>query len=249
MMNYNPYSLDGKTILVTGASSGIGRVTAIECSKMGAKVVVTGRNADKLKDTFDNLVGEGHMMVTADLNLPEDVEKLVAEIPQIDGLVNNAGVDRNKPINFIKKEDLDYIYQTNVCAGMLLNKALLKKKKINKGASIVFTSSISSKLNTPGLAMYASSKAALASYMRSCAVELADKGIRSNAVHPGMVETKLIQDAAYSIEDMEKDKAFYPLKRYGKPEDVAFAIIYLLSDAASWVTGTSLVVDGGRLLK
>ena len=146
-MNYNPYSLDGKTVLVTGASSGIGRVTAVECSTMGAKVIVTGRNSEKLKETFDNLVGDGHIMVTADLNLPEDIEKLVAEIPQIDGFVNNAGVDRNKPINFIKKEDLDFIYQTNVFAGMLLNKALLKKKKINKGASIVFTSSISSKLN------------------------------------------------------------------------------------------------------
>lgn len=248
-MSYNPFSLEGKRILVTGASSGIGRATAIECSRLGAKVIITGRNAERLQDTFDQLEGEGHQQVIADLTNQDDIENLVGSIDTIDGLVNNAGLGRNKPVNFIKMDDLQYVYQTNVFACILLTKSLLKKKKINKGGSLVFTSSISSQLSTPGIAMYASSKAAIASYMRSCAVELGDKQIRSNAVHPGMVETKLISGGTYTDDDMNRDKELYALKRYGKPEEIAYAIVYLLSDASSWVTGSSLVIDGGRLLK
>lgn len=245
---YNPFSLEGKTILVTGASSGIGRATAIECSKLGASVVITGRNEERLSETFKSLEGDGHLQIVADLTKQDDIDSLVSQIDLLDGLVNNAGVGRNKPVGFIKMEDLDYVYQANVFSCILLTKALLKKKKINKGGSLVFTSSISSRLNSPGIAMYASSKAAITSYMRSCAVELGDKQIRSNAVLPGMVETKLITRGDYTEEDMEKDKKLYALKRYGKPHEIAYAIIYLLSDASSWVTGTSLVVDGGRLL-
>jgi len=235
--------------MVTGASSGIGRATAIECSKMGASVIVTGRNEERLNETFKALGGEGHQQIVADLTNQEDIDILVSQIGALDGLVNNAGLGRNKPIGFIKMDDLEYVYQTNVFACILLTKSLLKKKKINKGGSLVFTSSISSRLNSPGIAMYASSKAAVSSFMRSCAVELGDKGIRSNAVLPGMVETKLITRGDYTEEDFEKDKNLYALKRYGKPQEIAYAIIYLLSDASSWVTGTSLVVDGGRLLK
>lgn len=246
---YNPFSLEGKTILVTGASSGIGRATAVECSKLGASVVITGRNENRLNETFKSLEGDGHLKIVADLTKQDDIDSLVSQIDQLDGLVNNAGVGRNKPVGFIKMEDLDYVYQANVFSGILLTKALLKKKKINRGGSIVFTSSISSRLNSPGIAMYASSKAAITSYMRSCAVELGEKQIRSNAVLPGMVETKLITRGDYTEEDMNRDRELYALKRYGKPHEIAYAIIYLLSDASSWVTGTSLVVDGGRLLK
>jgi len=246
---YNPFSLEGKTILVTGASSGIGRATAVECSKLGASVVITGRNEKRLNETFKSLEGGGHLKIVADLTKQDDIDSLVSQIDQLDGLVNNAGVGRNKPVGFIKMEDLDYVYQANVFSGILLTKALLKKKKINRGGSIVFTSSISSRLNSPGIAMYASSKAAITSYMRSCAVELGEKQIRSNAVLPGMVETNLITRGDYTEEDMNRDREFYALKRYGKPHEIAYAIIYLLSDASSWVTGTSLVVDGGRLLK
>ena len=247
-MSYNPFTLEGKTILVTGASSGIGRATAIECSKMGAKVIITGRNEERLQETFEQLVGEGHQPVQADLTKEEEINRLVDSIENLDGLVNNAGVGRNKPVNFIRMEDLAYVYQANVFASILLTKSLLKKKKINKGGSLVFTSSISAFLNVPGNAIYASSKAAVASFMRSCAKELGGKQIRSNAVHPGMIETKMIQGGAYSEEDKEKDKAYYALGRYGQPEEVAWAIIYLLSDASKWVTGTSMVIDGGRLL-
>lgn len=246
---YNPYSLEGKTILVTGSSSGIGQTTAIECSKMGARVVITGRNAERLQQTFDQLEGNGHIQIIADLNAEEDIERLISECPELDGLVNNAGRGKSKPVNFVKMEDLQDVYQTNLFGIALLTKGLLKKKKLQKNSSIVFTSSISSYMTAPGLAIYASSKAAVSAYMRTCAIELGIKGIRANAVLPGMVETKLINSGTYTDEDKTNDLNLYPLGRYGVPSDIAFAIIYLLSDASVWMTGTELVIDGGRSLK
>ena len=249
MMAYNPYTLEGKTVLVTGASSGIGQSVAIECSKMGAKLILTSRNESRLKATFDKLDGEGHVMIQADLTLQSDIDRLADEISPIDGLVNNAGIGMMRMVGFIKEEDLESMFKTNTFSSILVNRALLKKKKLKKGCSIVFTSSIASMYNTPGNAIYAATKSALTTYMRTCALELADKQIRANTVHPGMTETPFIHNDAFSEDDLKKNLESYPLKRYGKPEDIAYAIIYLLSDAASWVTGTSLVVDGGRLLK
>lgn len=248
-INYNPYSLEGKTILVTGSSSGIGQATAIDCSKMGASVVITGRNSERLQETFNQLEGNGHMQIIADLNVEEDIEKLVSQCPSLDGLVNNAGRGKSKPVNFVKMEDLQDVYQTNLFGVALLTKLLLKKKKLNMGSSIVFTSSISSRMTAAGLAVYASSKAAVSAYMRTCALELGSKGIRANAVLPGMVETKLINRGTYTDEDKAADLNLYPLGRYGQPSDVAYAIIYLLSDASVWMTGSELIIDGGRCLK
>lgn len=248
-MSYNPFSLEGKTVLVTGASSGIGQATAIECAKMGAKVVITGRNIERLQETFDSLEGEGHLQIIADLNSEEDIIKLVEQCPIVNGLVNNAGRGKSKPVNFIGMEDLQAVYQTNLFGVALLTKNLLKKKKISKGGSIVFTSSISAYMSAPGLSIYASSKAAVAAYMRTCAIELGPKNIRANAILPGMVETKLINSGTYTDEDKQNDLALYPLGRYGRPEDIARAMVFLLSDASAWMTGSELVVDGGRCLK
>ena len=248
-MSYNPFTLEGKTILITGASSGIGQATAIECSKMGARVVITGRDKERLQETFNKLEGNGHIQIIADLNEETDIERIVTECPTLNGLVNNAGRGLSKPVNFIKLEDLQSVYQTNLFGVVLLTKMLLKKKKISTGSSIVFTSSISSYMTAAGLAIYASSKAAICAYMRTCAIELGVKGIRSNAVLPGMVETKLINSGTYTNEDKQKDLNLYPLGRYGRPSDIAHGIIYLLSDASAWVTGTDLVIDGGRMLK
>lgn len=250
MTDYNPFSLKGKNVLITGASSGIGQTTAIECSRLGARVIITGRNAERLMETYELLDGDGHTHITADLTIQEDIDKIVSSIEPIDGLVNNAGLlGKTKPVNFIKQEDLDKLYQTNVFSSILLTKSLLKGKKISNGASMVFTSSLSAQLSAPGIAVYASTKAAVTAYMRTCALELGERKIRANAVLPGMVETDLIANNTYSSADFERDKELYALRRYGNPNDVAHAIIYLLSDASSWVTGTSLVVDGGRSLK
>lgn len=246
---YNPFSLEGKTILVTGASSGIGRTTAIECSKLGAHVVITGRNAERLQETFNLLEGSGHMQILADLTDTESLEHLVNEMPQLDGLVNNAGIGYNKPVTFIKSSDLEAMFGTNIYAPVMLTKLAMKKKKINKGGSIVFTSSIAALVENMGNSVYSMTKAAIMSFAKTCALEFAEKGIRVNSVHPGMVETKLIHGGAISEDDMQKDMQNYPLKRYGRPEEIAWSIIYLLSDASAWVTGTQSVIDGGVHLK
>lgn len=248
---YNPYSLEGKTILVTGASSGIGRALAIECSKLGAHVVITGRNEERLGQTLSQLntsFGATHQMIVADLTDEESLNALVSQVDSLDGLVNNAGVNRVKPVAFIKQEDMEYVFQNNTWTAVNLTRLLCKKKKLKKNGSVVFTSSVSAFFNSPGRALYAGSKAALTSFMRSFAVELADRGIRANAVHPGMVETKMIMENL-TEEELLNNLKEYPLNRFGKPEDVAWAIIYLLSDASSWVTGTSVVIDGGFMLK
>ena len=248
-MLFNPFSLEGKNILVTGAASGIGRATAIECAKMGAKVIVTDRTEERLNETLNQLEGNGHQMIIADLNIPEDINALVEECPALNGLVNNAGIVKGKPVGHLKLEDLQDVYQINVFGAASLTKGLLRKKKLAKGSSIVFTSSISTYLSAAGLSVYASSKAAINAYMRTCALELGTKGIRCNSVLPGTVETPFIDGVFFSEDDKTQDLKLYPLERYGKPTDIAYGIVYLLSDASAWVTGTELVIDGGRMLK
>lgn len=250
-MSYNPFSLSGKTILVTGASSGIGQATAIECSKMGAKLVITGRNAERLQETMNQLEGEGHQQIIAELTDSEDVQRLVSETLPLDGLVNNAGYNVMQLVPFIKKDDLDRIFAVNTLAPVFLTHALVKGKKLGKGASVVFTSSISGRgVCSPGNGLYCATKAAISAFARNAAVDLAGKQIRCNSVAPGMVETPLKDGKTLVTEEQwQANMQLYPLKRFGKPEDVANAIIFLLSDASSWITGTEIVVDGGRSLK
>lgn len=243
---YNPYSLKGKTILVTGASSGIGRATAIECSKLGASVIITARNKERLTETLNMLEGENHQIIICDLSSTEEITDMVAFLPIIDGVVNNAGFTKLAPLKFMKEEDLQNLLQINSIAPILLLQKLLKKRKIKDGASIVFTGSIDGLgFSTPGNAMYTASKGAICSFIKTAAQELGKNQIRVNAVCPGMVNTNILTGSAISEEELELDKKNYPLGRYGEPIDIALAIIYLLSDASSWVTGTNLVIDGG----
>lgn len=246
-MNYNPYSLEGKTVLVTGASSGIGKCTAIECSKLGAKVIITARNAQRLQETYEELNGEGHQQIIADLSSSSMIEELVNQFEKIDGVVSNAGIAITEPIAFYKEDELESVFKTNTFSMMLLTKFLVKKKKLNKGASIVYTASIGN-VYSAGVAngIYGASKCAIDGFMRTAAVELAPKGIRCNSVNPGMVHTNIMDsNGRITMEQFEEDMKKYPLGRYGMPEDIAWAIIYLLSDASSWVTGTALKIDGG----
>lgn len=248
MIINNPYSLDGKTILVTGASSGIGQTTAIECSQMGAKVIITGRNEERLKETFKALVGEGHLMVLSDLSNEESIEQLVLSIPNIDGLVSNAGMSSGvRPMTFFKQSDYNNMFMVNTFASATLLRHLNKKKKIKKNASCVFTSSIEGTYKTSiGNGLYGMTKAALSAFVKTSALELASKGIRCNTVNPGMTKTPLTApNGALTQEQLDIDEKRYPLGRYGNPIDIAYAIIYLLSDASSWVTGTELKIDGG----
>lgn len=246
---YNPFSLEGKVILVTGASSGIGRATAIECSKLGAKLVITARNEERLKESICLLKGEGHHYIVADLSNQEEIDKLVLKIPVINGVVNNAGFNIVKLIPFIKSEDLSMMLKLNLEAPILLTNEIVKKKKIAKDSSIVFVSSIGKYIVAPGNSIYSTTKGGISAFMKNAALDLAGKKIRCNAVLPGMVETPLILDGkTLTDEQLETNRGLYPLKRFGNPEEVAYAIIYLLSDASAWVTGTELVVDGGRSL-
>ena len=250
MNGYNPFSLEGKTILVTGASSGIGQATAIECSKLGAKLVITGRNAERLQETFDQLEGEGHLQITADLSSSGEVKELVEKLPVLDGCVNNAGYNIMQLVPFIKEEDMRGIFEVNTFAPFMLTHFLAKKKKINKGGSIVFTSSIAGRgVTSPANGLYAATKAAVSGFARIAAVDLAGKKIRCNSVAPGMIETPLKVAKNITEEQWAANMELYPLKRFGDPKDVAWAIIYLLSDASCWVTGSEIVVDGGRSLK
>lgn len=252
MENYNPFSLKGKTILITGASSGIGQATAIECSKLGANVIITGRNKEKLNQTFQMLEenGQTHQQILADITDDSDIDKLVDQLPKIDGLVNNAGIVFLKPLLFYTRKSIEEILQTNLVSQMLITKAVLKGKKIKKNGSIVFTSSIGGVYSVSiANGIYAAAKNGIDAFMRTAALELGHKGIRVNSINPGMTETKLaVNDNDLSAEDFEKDKKTYVLGRYGQPKEIAWGIIYLLSDASSWVTGTSLKIDGGKTL-
>lgn len=245
-MNNNPFSLKDKTILVTGASSGIGERTAIECSKFGAKLVVTGRNEERLEATLHKLEGNGNKTVIADLITDEGKITLVDSVESIDGLVLCAGQGGMSPFKMASRKRMDPCFEINYFAPVELLRMLVGVKKLNNNASVVFVSSIGGiKDFTTGNTIYGATKAALNSTMQFCAKELASKGIRCNSVLPGMVNTSLVKNGSLSEEQHKADMERYPLKRYGEPEDIAYGIIYLLSDAASWVTGHSLVIDGG----
>jgi len=249
---YNPFSLDGKTILVTGASSGIGRGTAIECAKMGAQIVLSGRNELRLQETLASLEGEGHVVVSGDLNNEDVRQEIVSKMPMLNGIVLCAGVSQIKMAKFMDSASLECIFQTNVFSPLLLNSLLLKKKKIQKNSSIIFISSISGVYRSQvGEGGYGATKAALAGFVKSLALELSAQGIRVNSIHPGVVETPLLEvsNGTFGEEELENLRQKYPLKRFGKPEDIARCAVYLLSDASSWMTGSSILIDGGFTLK
>ena len=250
MVEYNPFSLEGKSILVTGASSGIGKATAIECSKLGATVIITGRNEERLVETLgllDTSKGQAHQMIVVDLATEDGIHKLIGDIQEVDGVSDNAGASNgNKPIKFIKDDELLDIMNANTFAHVNLAKMLFKKKLLKKNASYVFTASIGGNTShVTGQAVYGMSKSAVNSFMQYCAVEFAGRSIRCNSVCPGMIKTPLINIDTLTEEDMAKDADKYLLKRYGEPEEVAKVHAFLLSDASSYVTGASIIVDGG----
>lgn len=246
---YNPFSLENKKILVTGASSGIGKAIAIECSKMGARVIITGRNEERLAETYKELVGEHPAYIVADLTKEEDIERLVALTDSLNGLVNCAGLTIPKPFKFLQESDIETVMTVNFNAPLLLTQRLVKKKKLEKGASVVFISSISgTKVSYIAGSIYSASKGAVNGLCKGLALELAPQQVRVNTVVPGMVETNIVSGGEIAEEQLEIDKQKYPLKRYGKPEEVAYAVVYLLSSASSWVTGSNLLIDGGYTL-
>lgn len=246
---FNPFSLKDKTILVTGASSGIGRAIAIECSKMGASVIITARSEERLQETLREMEDEQNKLIVADLSIDEDIENLANELPALDGIVHCAGFTIPKPFVFLSKDDVDAVMKVNFSTPVFLTQKLLKSKKINKKASIVFISSISGVyVSYVAGSLYSASKGAVNGIVKGMAIELAAKQIRVNSVNPGMIETNIFSAGIISEEQLNEDKKKYPLKRYGKPEEVAYAVIYLLSEASSWTTGSNILIDGGYTL-
>ena len=250
-MAYNPFSLAGKTILITGASSGIGQATAIECAKLGATVIISARNEERLKGVFDNLdrsADQSHQMVLADLSTDEGIAYLISNLDHLDGVSSNAGiVSTITPVKFINDEELDHVFRTNTISHVKLARALFRKKVLNKNASYEFTVSIGDVRSfVVGNSVYGMSKAALQSFMKYCAIDFSTRGIRCNSVCPGMIVTPMTSPGGYfSEEDYLKDQEHYLLKRYGLPKEVALTTAFLLSDASSFITGTSIYVDGG----
>ena len=245
---YNPFSLLDKTVLVTGASSGIGRETAIMCSRMGARVIVTARNQKRLQETYDQLDSrtEGHIQLLADFTSQADVEQLIASLPSLDGAVLCAGNSTTLPLQFGSREKFDEMFDVNFFAPVELLRLMYKKKVLQKGASVVLIASIGGTHSfMPGNGVYGASKAALNSVMKYAAREYASRKIRVNSICPGMVDTPLIHRGTITEEQLAEDAKKYPLGRYGRPEDIANGAIYLLSDASSWLTGHDLVIDGG----
>lgn len=245
----NPFSLEGKTILITGASSGIGKAVALECAAAGAICIITARNGERLLATLSSLDGEGHKIILADLSNPESIEAIVDQLPKLDGVVSCAGIVETKMLKFTEEDDLLRLFNTNAFSSIRLIRTLVQQKKLKKEASIVIISSISGvRCGYLGGSIYGATKGALEGFTKATALELAPQKIRVNTITPGMVETSLLKDSEIDSELLEADKLKYPLKRYGNPEEVGYSAVYLLSDATKWMTGASLLIDGGYTL-
>jgi NAD(P)-dependent dehydrogenase (short-subunit alcohol dehydrogenase family) len=242
--------ISGKRVLVTGASSGIGLETVRLLSSLGASVAACGRRLDRLREIADQGPGGSIIPISCDLETPdsadEAVRSAVERMGPLDGLVHSAGLMDLRPLRVVGAADLERLFRINVEAGILLAKAFRKKTSRREGASIVFVSSVMGLVGDVGLTGYCASKGAILAAARALALELAPEGIRVNCAAPGQVRTPMWEEAVQSRGDdvVAASEARHPLG-LGTPTQVAWPIVFLLSDAASWITGTTLVVDGG----
>ncbi len=244
----NPFSLKDRHVLVTGASSGLGYATALACARMGAVVIGVGRDVTRLQQTqlaLETISGLPHKVLCADLTQSKAREHVVASLDRpIDGVVHSAGISRLSPVRMLTEQHLREIQSINVDAPMLLTQALLKGNLIAPEGSLVYIASIAAHIGVPGVAAYSGTKAALMAMVRCLALEVVKRRIRANCLSPALVETPLLEATAAMVGSMEDERRNYPLG-FGKPEDVANAAVFLLSDASRWITGTTIVMDGG----
>lgn len=246
---YNPFSLEGKTILVTGASSGIGRGICVDCSKMGATVHLVARNEDRLKETLSMMDGDGHVIHTVDLCSSEAIKDLIDNIPNLDGVVYCAGIIKTMPVKNITEGALEEIFNINIIADIKMSTILLKKKKLNHSASVVFISSVSTFNVKVGNSLYSTTKGAANSFAKAMALEVAKLKIRVNCIQPGFVPSTILSRGAIEEDSFLKFYAERHPLGFGTPSDIANCCIYLMSDAARWVTGSILTIDGGYTLQ
>lgn len=247
---YNPFDLTGKNIIITGASSGIGRECAIACSKMGATVNIVGRNEYRLSETLKMLEGDKHQMVAFDVTDFNNIEKIVSSIVnstgKVSGFIHSAGIQLTKPLRMTKSEDYENIFKVNVISAFEFSRVITKKKYCADSASIVFIASIMGVVGTSGMVAYGSSKSALINGVKTLALELAKRKIRFNAISSAIIKTSMAENmfSEMEAEQLRDINNKHPLG-FGSPQDVANGCVYLLSDSSKWVTGTNLIVDGG----
>lgn len=246
---YNPFSLEGKNILVTGASSGIGRGICIETSKMGATVHLMARNEQRLAETLSQMEGEGHQMHQVDLCDKDVLTELVDSLPSLDGVVLCAGIIKTMPVKNISEDALEEIFNTNIMADIRMVSRMLKKKKLNKGASIIFISSVSTFNVKVGNSLYSATKGAVNSFAKAMALEVSKQNMRVNCIQPGFVPSSILSSGAIEEDAFLKFYAERHPLGFGTPTDIANTCIYLLSDAARWVTGSIFTIDGGYTLQ
>ena len=249
-MYENPFNLKNKTVFVTGSSAGIGKAIAVKCSKMNANVIVTGRNSGRIEATFKELeANSNNQFLVADLTNEDDIDRIVEALPALDGVVFNAGVVKTVPVAYIKKEQIQEVFDVNFTSSVVLIQKLLRRRKINKDASICFISSVASNYVNIGNSLYSASKGAVNSFTKALALELASKQIRVNAILPGFIETGILENSKIDQASIDEHLKNYPMGRFGKPDDIANGVIYLMSDASQWTTGSLMIIDGGYSIK
>lgn len=245
-------NLQNKHILITGASDGIGKETAIQAAKSGARLTLISRRKNELEQLIIELKkinNQSHIYFEFDLNNFDGYKTLVNKIDHIDGIVHSAGIVSPFPIKYIRKKHIDRVFNINTYAPIILNAELLSENKLKDNSSVVFISSISTQHPYLGGAIYSSSKAAIEAYSKNLALELSEKKIRSNVVSPALVKTNIFNQTVenYSEEQIISYQNKYPFG-FGEPIDVAKSILFFLSDESKWITGQNLILDGGLLV-
>ena len=246
VMNDFPFSLEGMTILITGASSGIGRATAIMAAEMGAIVVITGRNEERLKQTLALMEGQEHVCLVEDFTINGASERLADQLPDLDGMVYAAGVAEIMPFRMINENHINRVMKVNFQVPIELTQKLLRKKKIRTGGSLVYVTAVADHVAPLGSAIYSASKGALASAVKSLALEVAKMKVRANCISPGYVRTPMFETLS-TYSSLPENLKLAALGQI-EPEEIASSIVYLLSPAARWVTRSSLIIDSGLTL-
>ena len=239
------FGLHGRKLLITGASSGIGRQVALHCARAGATVTISGRDQARLDDVLTSLDGGGHSQIQADLSNDADIENLAKSVDALDGVVHCAGISALAPMRMVTRTHIQSQLDINLIAPMLVTRQLLARNRLQEGSSILFISSISAHIGVHGVTAYSASKAALEGMTRSLAMELARRNARVNCLAPGLVRTPMYDAAVSTTGGLEDTEAKYPLG-IGTPEDIACAAVFFLAPASRWITGTVLVLDGGH---